>query len=96
MKKSLYYLISSLLLLLFIVISFINHIKVNLTHDSFYSHYLILFLAVFFFIKAFLIKVEKVTEWTCQNCHKKLLRSQIKFELCPVCAVKVKGVHHNF
>ena len=89
MKEDLYYLISTILLFLFIVISFINYIAINLANNPFYFQYLILFLAIYFFIKA--PKTEEVTTWTCQKCKTKLLRSQIKFGLCPVCSVKVKG-----
>jgi predicted RNA-binding Zn-ribbon protein involved in translation (DUF1610 family) len=31
------------------------------------------------------------TEWKCQKCGERLVRSQIKFGLCPKCGTKVKG-----
>jgi predicted RNA-binding Zn-ribbon protein involved in translation (DUF1610 family) len=31
------------------------------------------------------------TEWQCQKCGERLVRSQIKFGLCPKCGTKVEG-----
>jgi len=91
MKKDRYNLLGVLSLSLFIIIESINLIVGNLVHNSMSFHYLILLLSIFFFIKAFMIKKVEIKEWICQKCETKLLRKQIKFGLCPVCGVKVKG-----
>ena len=33
----------------------------------------------------------KIESWICQNCQTELVGKEIKFGLCPVCGVKVKG-----
>jgi len=91
MKKDIYNLWGVLSLSLFIILASINLIIGNLIHNFIHFHYLILLLSIFFFIKAFTIKKIETREWTCQKCKTKLLRNQIKFGLCPVCGVKVKG-----
>jgi len=55
-------------------------------------------LAIAFFILSTFFQKEK-TKWECQQCHAILVRSQIKFGLCPHCATKVKdfrGLHRGF
>jgi hypothetical protein len=38
-----------------------------------------------------LLAKSEPTEWICQNCVENLVRSQIKFGLCPFCGVKVEN-----
>ena len=37
------------------------------------------------------IPSKKIEIWTCDKCNIELVRSQIKFGLCPKCGKKVKG-----
>ena len=46
--------------------------------------------SLLFYIVSFYLKPEQ-KEWICQNCNEKLVRSQIKFGLCPKCGTKVEG-----
>jgi len=93
MKKDIYNLLGFISLSLFIFFESINLIIGNLIHNTMSFHYLILFLSIFFFIKAFRIKRVEIKEWICQKCETKLQRKQIKFGLCPVCGTKVEGFH---
>jgi hypothetical protein len=52
--------------------------------------FMILGITLVIYLISFIAKPEP-TEWTCQQCHAKLVRKQIKFGLCPYCGVKVKG-----
>jgi len=63
--------------------------------ETFYANF---GLAIVFFILSTFFQKEK-TEWECQQCHAILVRSQIKFGLCPHCGTKVKdfrGLHRGF
>ncbi len=52
--------------------------------------YVLLGLSLLSYIASFYLKPAK-KEWICQNCNEKLVRSQIKFGLCPRCGTKVEG-----
>jgi len=52
---------------------------------------------IFFFIVIILVSIiasissKKYDKWTCLTCNIELVRSQIKFGLCPKCGNKVEG-----
>ena len=78
---------ASALFILSVVFAYIGY---SFGQNLFEPDMMIMFGVTFIFILWAISAKPETIEWTCQKCHVKLVRKQIKFGLCPNCGTKVK------